>query len=585
MKIEAAARVRPWVSSTLQRFSLSRKPATADLLLGAVLALAAIVITLLMYRQVSPYILHYSTWDFWFESDPARTVYEATDRHSTYHSATSHHPLFSLIIFPPVFVLATLLKLGAVTAFGIVLAATSALSVSVTYATLRILGLERADAFIFTSLMAVSAAAVFWFPVPETWGLGALSILIVIGVCALSERNNGLPMWAYFLASVAALSVTTTNWLVALAMLFVFLDQRAAIEQAVKSFLLVMAMWALQYSFFPQSVPFLKITGPAEVDYVFNAESHGVLAKLYGFFFHSIVIPDIVTAYGFRLSVQGSLPGAGSLLAVAATVAWAALLALGCWGAIRLLTGRTTLQFSKTVTVLLLAIAGQLVVTIVFGLESFLYSLHFAPLLIMLAGLSALTPARRIAVPLAAALAIMAAFNNFQKFATAAEQLAGRYEHEQQFAALLAEKTDPKALLLCGGEALGATGEGGKSRPKPSEAPIGPINSQDDPDTCSFMFDAEFDARQGWMVPYEDWSLEAFQTFAQRGAGYFVTSYAYGLEKRQPLFDQLDRNFRTITRTPDWAIYDLQSPPGSAGDNSKPPQNLQLPERSARVAQ
>jgi hypothetical protein len=564
MTFGAGTRLRPLSHSLWQRLSSYERPATADLLLGGALALTALVATLLSYQLLTPYILNAGMWDFWFESDPARTVFQATNRHATFHYATNRHPLFSLIIYPPGFILAKAFGLGTEVAFGIILAATSAIATAITYATLRILDLPRPAAAIFTILAAVSAAAVFWFPVPETWGLSALSLLVVIGVCALSDRLNGLPTWAYLLASIAAISITTTNWMAALAMLFIFLDRRTALITAGKTLLIVMALQTLQHSVFPHAGAMLALKdSQQDISYLLHEESLGFAARLSGFFFHSIVMPDIGSVYGARLSVQGALPGEGSWLTFAAVLVWAVLLALGGWSAVRLLTAKAHFRFRRTTLVLLATLAGQLLLFSVYGLESFMYALPYAPLLVLLSALSALTPAHRLAVPLAAALIILAGLNNYAKFSDAADQFASRYEHERGFAAVLAQNTEANALILCGGEALAATGEAKAARLTAAQAPIADINPPDSPDTCALTFDDVGAARRGWLRWYEDWSVQEIETFAQRGARYFATSYAYGLEHRKELFDALDQRFKRLARTPEWAIYDLKSPPAA----------------------
>lgn len=560
MKLEAPGSLRLWANSLRAPISFDLRALAPDIALALGLALAGFVATLLSYELLSPAIYHASTWDYWFESDPLRIFDLASDRKSIHHHSTSHHPLFSLIMFPPVQALRTVFNLSVENAIGLVLAASSAIWILLSNFTLRMLGLSRADAFVFTALMAASAAAVFWFPVPETFGIGALSIMVVMAVCAYSERRGGVPTWVYVLAGVSAMSVTTTNWLVGLAMLAVFLPWQSAIVRAIETMILVLAAWAVQHTIFPESDTFLNVFRGSEVDYLFNEESLGIVPKLFAFFFHSIVMPTIDTAYGYRLTVQAAWPGAGGPLAMAGTLAWAALLALGCWSAAQLLRERG-IQGAKTITVLILAIAAQLLVAILFGIETFLYSPHFAPLLVMLAALSALTPARRIAVPLAFALAVIAGINNFQKLDDAAGRLAAQYQHEQRYADMLASQTDAKGLFICGARALAASGEAEMGREAPAVAKVIQVDSLADPDTCSFSFDGQLIKREGWRLWFEDWSIEAVQAFAKRGARYFVTQYEYGMAERKDFLDDLGKRYATVARNHEWAVYDLQRPP------------------------
>jgi hypothetical protein len=555
-----AASVKTWIEQARARLAVDWRTAWPDVALGAALALAGAVVTAVFYARLTPEIHHLSTWDFWFESDPYRVFDLAVDRLSYHHHSTSHHPLFSLIVFPPVFVLTVVFGLGPEAAMGVTLAGCAAVFMPTAYATQRMMALPRLDAAVFTALMGASAAFLFWFPVPETFSFGALSILIVIAVSAFAERNDGAPPWLFLFASVAAFSVTTTNWLAGAGMLVVFMSFRIAVWRGVQTLFLALAFWALEAAAFPETDNFLNIFRGSEVDYLFNPESIGVIPKLIVFVFHSIVMPDITTAYGYRLTVQGEWPGAGGALAALGALLWAALIGLGGWSAVRLLRERG-LAGAKAIVVLLLALAGQLLITILFGIESFLYSPHFAPLLVLVAALAALTPMRRVALGLAAALTLVAGVNNVQKLESAAALVAERYEHERRFTVALAAETDATQLYVCGASALAGSGEIGMHREPPAEAEIRGLDSTTDPDTCAYTFEEAFVPREGWRMYYEDWSLETIETYAARGARYFVTQNEYGLAERPDFFDALDARYRSLARNAEWAIYDLQSGP------------------------
>jgi len=135
-------------------------------------------------------------------------------------------------------------------------------------------------------------------------------------------------------------------------------------------------------------------------------------------FFHSIVMPSIRVIpepkWGEAMSVQASALGSSGAWGVAATILWAALLALAALG---LLSSRGDLRFR---IVLGSTLAGQVFLHMIYGEETFLYVLHFAPLLILAAALAAAaTPWRRIVLALAVALAFTAAMNNASQLATA----------------------------------------------------------------------------------------------------------------------------------------------------------------------
>jgi hypothetical protein len=274
-----------------------------------------------------------------------------------------------------------------------------------------------------------------------------------------------------------------------------------------------------------------------------------------GFLFHSIVLPDVGRAHEFRLSIQAMNPGAGSLIAQVGVAIWVVLLAGAVW-AIR------TRYRSTTVGVLVLAAAGQLALTLLFGVETFFYSLYFGPILVLLSALGALTPARRFIVPLAAALAVLAASNHVPKFIDAADQLRRRFQAEQRFTAAVLRLTEPDSLVLCGRPPMAAVGEPAQSLDGVLNEPPSNVVPADDPDACYYRFDASDAERRGWLLPYERWSADAIDAFRHRGAGYFVTTYRRGIEDDPALFQWLDHRFRRLSDDDGMRIYDLRSPRG-----------------------
>ena len=239
------------------------------------------------FNHLSPGIWHYSTWDYWFESDAPGVADQILDRWSWNHLRTSYHPLFSILVSLPTQILRGAFHLSSQQAVGLVVVAVATGWIAVFFLCLRVLGLRRLDAIVFSALAAVSAYAVFWFPVPETFGLGAVSIGLALLVTAWSERHGSVPTWVYLAASVATLSFTSTNWMVGLAMLAVLLSWRRALALAVADFVLVMGIWYVQWLVFPTSRSPLLLTTPSETNYIFNKAALGPAAKLVSFFFHS----------------------------------------------------------------------------------------------------------------------------------------------------------------------------------------------------------------------------------------------------------------------------------------------------------
>jgi hypothetical protein len=117
--------------------------------------------------------------------------------------------------------------------------------------------------------------------------------------------------------------------------------------------------------------------------------------------------------WGRIMSVQRSSLGSSGPWGVAATVLWLPMLAFAVRG---LFTSGADGGFRA---VLAATLASQLGLFMIYGEETFLYSMQVAPLLVLAAALATRTAARRIVLGLALAAGVAAAVNNFLQFATA----------------------------------------------------------------------------------------------------------------------------------------------------------------------
>jgi hypothetical protein len=111
---------------------------------------------------------------------------------------------------------------------------------------------------------------------------------------------------------------------------------------------------------------------------------------------------------------QESSPGSGSQWGTIAVGLWVLLVAIGIWAIFRISPHRPAR------VVLGLTLLCQLALHMVYGNEIFLYSLHFGPLLVILAALGTHTPARPLVLLLAGGLVVVAAANNYSQFTKAA---------------------------------------------------------------------------------------------------------------------------------------------------------------------
>lgn len=368
-------------------------------------------------QLIDPVIFDWDTYNTWFQADIPRVFANMTARGGG-HYRTKVHPLFSLTAFPPVYVLTDVLGIEPITAVRIVIAVVASLWFSTLFILLRLINCRRFDATLFSVLAASSAAAVFWFVIPETYSFGSLSFLLALCLVAIAQRHKLAPLW-YVAVSALTLSFTVTNWMVGILTTIINHPWKRSLQITINAFCLVVVLWAVQKRIFPSAEFFLG--DREEEKYINMPQSGGPLQVIKSFVSHTMVMPTIKLVANSEqpdwpiMLTQLSPPGSGSLWGAIAVVLWTALLGLGLWGLF------SAKQHLKLRIVLGLTLLGQLGLHTLYGDETFLYALHFAPLLVVLAALSTLTPARPLALVLAGMLVLSAGVNNGWQFTKATE--------------------------------------------------------------------------------------------------------------------------------------------------------------------
>lgn len=377
--------------------------------LTVITGLAAYFGTLRIDSAIIPY-------DVWFGSDIPRIIANMSEKLSN-HYRTKVHPLFSLIACLPVYIFKTSLGLWGLTVIKLAIAVVAIMWTNVIFITLRVLGCQRFDAIIFTVLAGISAAAVFWFAVPETYGFSSLSIIFGLCFAALAEHRKFSEKY-FIVINAITLSMTTTNWMVGILVTITRHHWKRALQIIVNGFCLVVILWTIQKYLFPSAIFFL---GDREEErYITTSLSIKSIQQVFqSFFYHTMVMPAIQEVHlqdGWPwMLTQNSLPGSASQMGIIAVLIWTGLLGLGFWTLFHLN------KYLKLRIVLGATILGQLTLHFLYGSETFLYSLHFAPLLVILTALSTLTPARPLALFLAMGLILTAGYNNAIQFNKASD--------------------------------------------------------------------------------------------------------------------------------------------------------------------
>jgi hypothetical protein len=397
---------------------VSLRPSRHDVVVGVALACAAGVWSWRGSQMFGLDLLPRFAGDTWFDADVGRVVGDmALTRESAGYRSTVH-PLFILLTLPGVRLLQA--AGGSVEqATAAILAAVAALWAAALYTVLRLLGCRRADAALFTLLGISSAAAIFWLPIRETYTLGSLSILVALAVLASAPRSR----WPWVAGSAATLAVTITNWMVGLLGTALLLPIRRAVQVTLAALVLVAGLWAIQKQIVPRAAFFLPDRGEAK--YVEARSASRVWQASTVVLSHSIVAPrvDVLPADSLpvplvrqerhppnQLSIQEAALGSAGPLATAATLAWLGLLG---WG---ILCAAHWSRRRRIWLVVVGSLAGQLALHVVYGRETFLYAMHWMPLLIVLASGTTLTRGRPVAIVLAVIVLLAGGAANLAQF-------------------------------------------------------------------------------------------------------------------------------------------------------------------------
>jgi hypothetical protein len=402
--------------------SASRSAIWREALVVSLLALAIASSSLYRSAMLHELIYHYysgpmRTTDVWFDADIPRALCMALDRGASQHETTSEHPLLSSLTHFPTQAVIRLTGLTAIDAIRWVVAAHASLWIIAFYALLRLLRLRIADAVVFAMLAASTAAAVFWTAVPESWVLGAASLLVPAFVILRSERSSDASL---IVAGAISLSVTITNWLSGWLAALVTRHPARAVQTCVNALVLVAALGGLQWWWFPRAELFPG-NGRA-IEYVSELHWPAAHEVVSVFVLHSVVMPSAAPDRqedppSMVLGIQSASVFSGGLLKLAGAGLWMVLVVLGLIAVSR---GAVPPSFRLWLAGM---IAGQLVLHLIFGRETFLYAMHFAPLLVLLAACAALGSWRPAALVLAIAAIVVLNVNNLGQFHAAADLL------------------------------------------------------------------------------------------------------------------------------------------------------------------
>ncbi len=362
----------------------------------------------------------------WFQGDITRIYDIMTNRLAYGHYRANVHPIYSLFTYPPTFLLKKILA-GDVPAVKSITVVIAIFWLVTLYGLLRVMGCLKLDACIFALLGASSSSALFWLNVPETYALSSTSIMFAIGLSALATQKK-LPDWIYTAVNAFSMSVTITSWMAGFFSTFTSLPVKRAIKVTCFAVVIILVLWAVQKRIFPSSE--LIIRSSEEAKYIFTPSIDRLTTVFITFFSHTIVAPELqikeLNKFAWHLlSFQSSALGSSGKLGWVATSLWFVILSLGVWAFV---TFKAHKAFKITVALTLL---GQFTLHFLYGEETFLYTMNFLPLLIVLAATTTLTRYRKIAITLTILLIPILLMNNIPQLKRACEVASPSYTTKQ----------------------------------------------------------------------------------------------------------------------------------------------------------
>ncbi|MBD1847821.1 hypothetical protein H6F89_31435 [Cyanobacteria bacterium FACHB-63] len=387
-----------------------------DGLIVLILGFAIGIVSYLGSQQIPDAIFtDFYAQDTWFGSDIPTVFGNMTSVQSDF-GRNNKHPLFPLLVLPPILVIGKLFHLDPVATVRFVIPLIAVAWIGLLFALFRLMGCARLDATLFSLVGGSSAAAIFWFTVPESFSFGSVTILMALVLAALAQHRVLSPIW-YVMVGILTVGITITNWMAGILATIASYRWKKVLQITFATFVVINALWIVQRSIFRSAgYPFSLKTFVGEKKFM-SVQEGSTPKAIASFFYQTLVMPavqftDSALRPGWmKPAVDTLAPGSGGFWGTIAVLAWTALLVLGVWGFF------STKKHPKLRLVLGLTLLGQLAMHSVYGTgETFIYALHFAPLLLAVAAFSALTRLRALALILAALIIVSAGINNRSQF-------------------------------------------------------------------------------------------------------------------------------------------------------------------------
>lgn len=412
----------------------------SDVTLASLVGVIAAALSLHASGRFDPslYELVRGNGNRWFEADHTAVFHAVTNAGSVAQRLTGRHPLFVILTFPVMSAL-TATGLEPVVAVRWMLAAWAALASGLLCLALRGLGLPRAVSALFSGVFLAGATFTHWFVVLDTHPLAAVSMSLMLLVLTSAGTH---PWWPWIVGSAATLSITTTNWSLALIAALTRLSLRSAVLTSGSALAIVVLLAVAQELRFPNSVVFFGPTALQAQGRFVRFEAQQLLtsrdmaqppttrrvaaARLRGLVLTSAVAPppEVLTRANprrARLLVvnQYSPSAAHTVSGWIALASWLVLLVAGVVG------GCANVERRRVFATICLFLLGQTALHLLIGEMTFLYAANVAGALVVLTAFGWFSPLRIPAVVAALLFVVFGSLSNHAQFEAAIRLLNG----------------------------------------------------------------------------------------------------------------------------------------------------------------
>jgi hypothetical protein len=363
-----------------------------------VLGVLAAVFTFILSRQVPERLFQEDRCDAYFGSDLPLT-YQEMVAPTPASTREARHPLYSLLMISFTIPLHRLGGVSLLTASRVALAANALVWVCLLFLLARTLTERVLDSALLVLLALSCASAVFWLPMPETFPMGSTTILVPLALLCLPGLGGNYVL--HVAGQVLSVSMTLTNWMSGLIVSCLGLNLRKTLAAALHALAIVYLLSCVQSKVLSRPNGFARSMGQVVVFKDSLPTRRPLPGVLTDFFLTSLspaqlqyrVIPkgepwpkndlpsiDVLNRSGPVLKTIRPWGVAGRWCSILAWLTWSALLASGFCASLRY--GRQ----SFLLRAILLCVAGQLILHCFYGHETFLFSMHWCPLLVLMTG-------------------------------------------------------------------------------------------------------------------------------------------------------------------------------------------------------